>query len=73
MRIANTDGQGANLRAAPSREAESIALLPDGAVVQALGPARETDEASWRRVRAENGAEGWVASDLLEPGSGSPE
>lgn len=67
LRIANTDGAGARLRAAPSVAADSIAVLPDGTVVKALGPARDTPEQSWRRVRVEDGAEGWVASDLLAP------
>ena len=67
MRVANTGGAGARLRSAPSREADAIAILPDGAVVQALGPERETGDESWQRVRAEDGAEGWVASDLLAP------
>ena len=67
LRIANTDGAGARLRSAPSVAADSIALLPDGTIVQALGPARDTSEQSWRWVRAPDGAEGWIASDLLAP------
>jgi hypothetical protein len=71
LRVVDTGGQGARLRAEPSRQADSIAVLPDGTVVQALGPEREGGEESWRRVRAEDGAEGWVASDLLAPASAS--
>jgi hypothetical protein len=67
LRVANTDGQGARLRAEPSRAADSIAVLPDGALVQALGPVLAGDEQVWRRVRTEDGAEGWIASDLLAP------
>lgn len=69
LRVANTGGQGARVRAEPSRQADSIAVLPDATVVQALGPAREADDESWRRVRAEDGVEGWVASELLAPAS----
>jgi hypothetical protein len=67
MRVANTGGAGARLRTAPSRQAESIAVLPDGALVQAFGPEQTADDATWQRVRADDGAEGWVASDLLTP------
>jgi hypothetical protein len=67
FRIANTDGAGARLRSAPSIAADSIAVLPDGAIVQALGPTQNTSEQNWHWVRAEDGAEGWVASDLLAP------
>ena len=67
LRIANTDGAGARLRSAPSTAADAIAVLPDGTVVQALGPTRETAEQSWRWVRVEDGTEGWVAADLLAP------
>jgi hypothetical protein len=67
LQVANTDGQGARLRMAPSRESEAILVLPDGAVVQALGPERELGDESWRRVRAPDGEEGWIASELLAP------
>jgi hypothetical protein len=67
LRVANTDGQGARLRTEPSREADSITVLPDGALVQALGPVLAGGEQDWRRVRTEDGAEGWIASDLLAP------
>lgn len=67
LRIANTDGQGARLRAAPSRAADLIAVLPDGAVVQAIGLERVVTEESWRQVRAPDGSVGWIASDLLAP------
>ncbi|HZO28648.1 MAG TPA: SH3 domain-containing protein [Chloroflexota bacterium] len=67
LRIANTDGQDARLRAAPSRAADLIAVLPDGAVVQAIGLERVVTEESWRQVRAPDGSVGWIASDLLAP------
>jgi hypothetical protein len=73
LRIANTGGQGARLRAAPSREAESITVLPDGAAVEALGPVRQSADESWRPVRAADGAEGWVASELLVPAGAESE
>lgn len=70
MRIANTDGAGARLRSAPSRQADSVGILPDGAVVKVIGPERQTDDETWQQVRADDGTEGWVASDLLAPAQG---
>ena len=67
LRVTNTGGQGANLRAAPSRAAELIAVLPDGAVVQAIGRESVVTEERWRHVRAPDGAVGWIVSDLLAP------
>jgi hypothetical protein len=67
LRVTNTAGQGARLRAAPSRDAALISILEDGTLVQALGPALEQDEESWLRVRAEDGSEGWIAAALVAP------
>ena len=73
LRVANTDGQGANLRAAPSRDAELIAVLPDGAVVQAMGQESIVAEDRWRHVRTEDGAVGWVVADLLALAADTPD
>jgi hypothetical protein len=73
LRIANTGGQGARLRAAPSLAADLIAILPDGAVVQAIGLEAVVTEERWRHVRAPSGAVGWVAADLLAPASDASE
>jgi hypothetical protein len=70
MWIANTDGTGARLRTAPSSQADSAAVLPDGTMVRAIGPERQTDDERWQQVRADDGTEGWVASDLLTPAQG---
>jgi hypothetical protein len=70
MRVTNTDGAGARLRAEPSRDADSIAILPDGTVVQALGQEREIADVSWQKVRADDGVEGWVVAELLAPAGG---
>jgi hypothetical protein len=67
LRIANTDGQGARLRAGPSADSEAIAVLADGEVVQAVGPAHVEAGQAWRQVRAQDGTVGWVAADLLVP------
>jgi hypothetical protein len=70
MRIANTGGAGARLRSAPSRQADSVVVLPDDTVVKVIGPERQTENERWQQVRADDGTEGWVASDLLTPAQG---
>jgi len=65
LRVANTDGQGVRLRAEPSRQARSLALVPDGTTVQALGEAEAHGGLTWRPVRTRGGAEGWMAVDFL--------
>jgi hypothetical protein len=65
--VAHTDGQGVRLRAAPSRQARSIAVVPEGARIEPIGQAEEHEGLTWRPVRARNGAEGWMAVDFLTP------
>jgi hypothetical protein len=65
FRIANTGGEGARLRAEPSTAAEALAVLPDDAIVEALGPEQSAGGQAWRRVRTVNGQVGWVAGALL--------
>ncbi|MCC7367177.1 MAG: SH3 domain-containing protein [Chloroflexi bacterium] len=67
LRVANTDGAGARLRLAPSVASDALTVLPDGSMVEALGPEQGSGEQRWRRVRAEDGVEGWIAAELLEP------
>ena len=59
FRVANTDGAGLNLRAAPSTSAAAIKLMPEGA------PVAIRDRA-WRPVRdPADGATGWAAEQFL--------
>ena len=67
LRIVNTDGEGAHLRAEPSRTARSLRVIPEGAVVDALGPERAGEELRWRPIRTPDGKEGWIATSLLSP------
>jgi SH3-like domain-containing protein len=58
FRVANTGGQGANMRAEPGMEARRIAALPDGALVTSEGFA-------FRHVVDNAGNNGWVAEEFL--------
>ena len=63
--VANTGGQGVRLRAQPSRQARSLATLPDGTRVEAIGVVEAREGLSWRPVRTGSGAEGWMAVEFL--------
>ena len=67
MRIANTEGQGANMRQRPSTTAPVLRTLPDGTVVEVIGNEQNAEGRNWRNVRDPGGATGWVASELLAP------
>jgi len=58
FRIANTDGQGANLRAEPSVLSQTIRALPEGVTVSG-------GEHAWRQVTDDSGMRGWMASEFL--------
>ncbi len=63
MRVANTDGAGVVLRAAPSDGARVPRGLLEGTRVQVL----ERSGDQWVHVRADNGLEGWVPPRYLAP------
>jgi hypothetical protein len=61
-------GAGANMRSRPSTSADIVLRLRDGAVVSNLDQRQTADGVTWQRV-AEGSNEGWVAAELLVPGS----
>lgn len=63
--VANSDAQGANLRAAPAGTAPLVKVLREGTLVLVLGPERREEGRAWRNVQDDVGAVGWVAADLL--------
>ncbi|MCC6179898.1 MAG: SH3 domain-containing protein [Chloroflexi bacterium] len=67
MKIANTEGQGANLRQRPTTSAPVLRTVPEGTVVDALGSEAPSEGRNWRQVREPGGAVGWVAAELLAP------
>ena len=67
LKVANTEGQGANMRQRPSTTAPVLRTLPDGTVVEAIGGEQNAEGRSWRNVRDPGGATGWIASELLAP------
>jgi hypothetical protein len=61
-------GAGANLRGAPGTSAPVLQRVRDGAVVSNLDQQQTVDGQLWRRV-ADGNTEGWIAAELLVPGS----
>jgi hypothetical protein len=71
-RIVNTEGQGANMRRTISVSAQRVKVLPEGTVVELLGPVERGDGLAWRNVRDADGSTGYVLADYLQPIQGPP-
>src|SRR5438067_175492 len=64
VKVANTGGVGAILRADPFR-GRQVAALRDGMVLQVIERQQLPDGSEWAHVKTQEGAEGWVFSRLL--------
>ena len=64
--VANTGGDGLNLRRTPGPDGEVITRLPDGTRLESVGPDRTVNGVVWRNVRAPDGSEGWVAAEFTQ-------
>jgi hypothetical protein len=67
VKVLDTGGTGANLRDKPGQTGTVIKTIPDGEVLEVIGPDRPMDGKSWKNVKDESGTEGWMASELLGP------
>ena len=65
VKVANTGGVGAILRADPPR-GRQLAALRDGQLLEVLEHRTVTDS-DWLRVRTPEGVEGWIFSRLVGP------
>jgi hypothetical protein len=69
--VVNIEGpEGLNLRDAPSKDANVIALLPSGTHVRKLDGPRTVDDIIWVHVRAklaDGEHEGWVSALFVKP------
>lgn len=65
VKVANTGGVGAVLRAAP-RTGQRVASLRDGQVLEVLERQVAGDE-EWLKVRTPEGGEGWIYGRLVGP------
>jgi beta propeller repeat protein len=67
LRVAGTDGSGLILRSAPSETADQVNLLPEGAILTAVGQPQHADGRAWYPVRDPDGLTGWVAAEYVLP------
>ncbi len=65
VKVANTGGAGAILRADPPR-GRQVAGLREGTQLQVLEH-EQADNAEWLRVKTADGVEGWVFARLVTP------
>jgi hypothetical protein len=66
VKVANTGGAGAILRAEPPR-GRQVAALRDGMVLQVVEHQQLPDGSEWLHIKTAEGAEGWVFSRLVAP------
>ena len=71
-RIANTDGQGANMRRSPSVSAQRVKVIPEGNIVELIGGEQRGDGFTWRNIRDVDGSTGFVTVDYLQLIQGAP-
>lgn len=69
VRVANTGGTGAILRADPPK-GKQVASLRDGTDLQVLEHQQLPDGSEWLHVRTAEGTEGWIFSRLVAASEG---
>jgi hypothetical protein len=67
FRVFNTGPEGLFLRPDPNSNNTPLKTLPDGTIVTVIGEDYIGPDRVWKNVRDQEGAEGWAASDWLEP------
>ena len=68
VRVAGTQGLSLRIRAAPSVQAATIKLAPDGTQLLVTGEGKEAEGAVWWPVRdPSDNQEGWADSTYLIP------
>ncbi|NOK63826.1 MAG: hypothetical protein GFH27_549283n58 [Chloroflexi bacterium AL-W] len=69
LRVFDTGELGLFMRAEPNTSPDNppVKTLPDGSLVTVIGPDYTGPERVWKNIRDAEGAEGWVATEFLEP------
>lgn len=65
VRVANTDGEGANLRQQPSASSPRIKVIREGVELDLIGPDERVEGVTWRNVQDEAGDAGWILAQFL--------
>ena len=72
VQVGNTGGDGANLRRVPGQSGDRMKTIPDGTLLQVVGPDQQADGQTWRNVRDPQGDSGWIIASLLVPEGSVP-
>ena len=67
LKIGNTDGFGACIRADAAVTAGCVRAWPDGTVLDVVGADKTVEGKPWRNVKDTQGNAGWILSDYLLP------
>ena len=67
LKVVNTENQGVRFRQRPSTQGQVLRTLPEGTVIEVVGPDESADGMTWRNVREPGGAVGWVAAEFVAP------
>jgi hypothetical protein len=72
--VANTGGDGANMRAEPATTGALVKTIPEGTELTVIGPDRDAGGRHWRNVRdPASNVSGWIVTDLLAAVETPPE
>jgi hypothetical protein len=74
VKVANTGGDGANMRAEPATTGALVKTVAEGTDLLVIGPDRDAGGRHWRNVRdPASNASGWIVTDLLAAVETPPE
>ncbi|MBA2759343.1 MAG: sortase [Chloroflexia bacterium] len=65
--IATVTDNELNMRASASTSADIVTTLSQGQQVSIIGGPQDADGFAWWQIELEDGAQGWVAADFLQP------
>jgi hypothetical protein len=63
--VSDSNGHGANMRAAPRALARILRVVPEGEILEVVGADLKVDRVYWGYVRDEYGLVGWIVSHML--------
>ena len=65
VRVANTEGQGANMRREPNATSQRVKVVREGTELELIGADQQVEGRTWRNVQDDGGDAGWILSEFL--------